>query len=209
MSSPSDRKRIGELLHQRLLSETDLTVTEEIAENFFLPLVQSLAREFPRLQDPSLIDAAAGDAILHLFDHPERFDPSRADLFTYLRVRARSQLLNRLRQEKNSVNKVVELRGAGAVFNVTGEPEFDVEADFAGREFQAGIIEQLRQVFIDPTDLGVLALMVEGERETKAFAQVLNITKLPADEQQRLVKKAKDRINKILDRKFRHRGKRR
>lgn len=207
MPSPSDRKRIGELLHERLLSGTDLKVTEEIAENFFHPLVRSLAGEF-RVEDQSSIYDAVGDAMIHLFNYPERFDPTRADLFTYLRVRARSRLLNRLCRQTEEVNKVVELEGSGVVFKMTGGGEADVEAGLASREFQAGVIEQLRSVFTDPTDLRVVALIIEGERETEEFAAALNITDRPADEQRRLVKQAKDRINKILERKFK-RGRRR
>lgn len=208
MSSPLDRKRLGEFLHQRLLSGTDPKVTEEIAEIFFPPLIKSLAGEFARLQDADLIDSAAADALLHLFDHPERFDPARADLLTYLRVRARSRLLDSLRQQKRAKNKTVELGDATTVFKVTGRGESDTEAEIASREFQAGVMEQLRRVFTDPYDLSVVALMIEGVRETEAFAEALNIADRPADEQQRLVKQAKDRINKILDRKFK-RGRKR
>jgi hypothetical protein len=46
----------------------------------------------------------------------------------------------------------------------------------------------------------VLALMLDGERSSAAYAQVLGITGLPAAEQEREVKRAKDRIKKRLER---------
>ncbi|HEX8072045.1 MAG TPA: sigma factor [Pyrinomonadaceae bacterium] len=203
MSSQADRKQLGERLHQRLLTGSDLTVTGEIAEAFMSALARSLAKEFPRLRDPHLIDTAVADALVNLFERPKRFDPSRAELFTYLRVRARSYLLNSLRREKGSENKVVELDDLRAVYDV------GAEAALISREFQAGVVERLRRVFTEPEDLRVVALLVENERKTEAFAEALGITGRPPEEQRKLVKQAKDRINKILDRKFGRKKKRR
>jgi DNA-directed RNA polymerase specialized sigma24 family protein len=204
MPSPNDLKQLGELLHQRLLSSSDLTVTSEIAEKFLPPLVRSLTREFQELSDRHLIDTAAEEALLNLFTHPERFNPARASLLTYLHIRARSYIRNRLggRGGPTAENKVVELDVAKAVY----ETGADAEAALISREFQGNVIGQLREVFTDPTDLRVIALMVEGVRETRDFAEALGVADRPADEQQRLVKQAKDRINKTLERKFRRRG---
>ena len=73
----------------------------------------------------------------------------------------------------------------------------------------AGIIEKLGRVFTDPVDLRVVALMVEGVRETSAYAEALGVADRPEDEQKKPVKQAKDRINKIFERKFRGKERRR
>lgn len=197
MSSPNDRKQLGELLHQRLLSG-EPTATAEIAEAFLQPLVKGLRKRFSRVNDDHLIQVAADDALVHLFEHPTKFEPARGELFTYLRLRAGGYLLNSLRRDRGEENKVVELDDMRAVYDV-GD---DAEAALISREFQAGVISRLRQVFTDPTDLRVLELMIEGERETEAFAEALEVTDRPLEEQRKLVKQAKDRINKTLDRKF-------
>lgn len=197
MPSPTDRKRLGELLHQRLLSG-DPMATAEIAEAFLQPLVKSLRKIFPRVNDDHLIQAAVDDSLIYLFKHPAKFDSARGELFIYLLLRAHGYVLNSLRHEKNEENKVVELDDMRAVYNV-GD---DVEAALISREFQEGVISRLREVFTDPTDLRVLELMIEGERETEAFAEALGVTDRPPEEQRKLVKQTKDRINKTLDRKF-------
>ena len=197
MSSPIDRKRLGELLHQRLLSG-DRTATAEIVEAFLPPLVSGLRRRFPRAGDDHLVQTAAHDALINLFEHPTKFDPARGELFTYLRLRACGYLLNSLRSKKEEANKVVELDDARAVYDA-GE---DAEDALISREFRAGVIERLRQVFTAATDLRVLALMIEGERETGSFAEALGATDRPPEEQRKLVKQVKDRIIKTLERKF-------
>ncbi|HYG82141.1 MAG TPA: hypothetical protein VD861_17205, partial [Pyrinomonadaceae bacterium] len=120
-------------------------------------------------------------------------------------IRAGSYLLNSLRREKGEENKVVELDDVRAVYNA-GD---DAETALISREFQAGVIGRLRRVFTNPMDLRVLALMIEGERETEAFAETLGVTERPPEEQRKLVKQVKDRINKTLDRKFGRKKKRR
>ena len=197
MSSPIDRKRLGELLHQRLLSG-DPTATAEIAEAFLQTLVKGLRKRFSRVKDDHFIQVAADDALIHLFEHPAKFEPARGELFTYLCLRASGYLLNSLRRERGEGNKVVELDEMRTVYDM-GD---DAETALISREFQAGVIRRLRQNFTDPTDLRVLALMVEGERDTGTFAEALGITDRPLEEQRKLVKQVKDRINKTLDSKF-------
>jgi hypothetical protein len=204
MASQDDRNRLGELLRQRLLSGSDLTVTSEIAEAFQLPLIKTLNSIFTNLPDPHLVTTAVNDALLDFFEHPTRFDPSRASLFTYLRWRAASYLRNSLsgRQYSLPKDKVVELDDPRAVYKLESR-EVDAETSLISREFQAGVIEKLRRIFTDPVDLRVVALMIEGVRETSAYAEALGVADRPLDEQKRFVKQVKDRINKIFERKFR------
>jgi len=205
MSSPEDRKLLGEHFHRRLLSGSDLTVSSEAAEEYLPALVRRLKRNFPMLPDPHLVETAANDALLDLIDHPERFEPSRSSLFTYLYWRARSYLLNSLGRGKGSPaqEKVVELDDPEAVYKLEAQ-EADAETLLISREYQAGIIEKLRRVFTDPGDLRVVVLRIEWVRETSAYAEALGVANRPEDEQKKLVKKAKDRIEKILERRFRN-----
>jgi hypothetical protein len=49
-------------------------------------------------------------------------------------------------------------------------------------------------------DLAVLALLRDGERKTAAYARVLGIADRPIEEQRRIVKREKDRLQKRLAR---------
>src|SRR5438128_1662409 len=83
---------VGLALHARLLGQ-DATASCDVCEAFLPPLVAQLAAAFPG-HHPHAYQTAAEDALLSLFAHPERFDPARADLTTYLRMAARRDLLN-------------------------------------------------------------------------------------------------------------------
>ena len=56
------------------------------------------------------------------------------------------------------------------------------------------------QRLLDPRDRQILALRLQGERRTEAFAEILGLSYLPIEAQRREVKRAKDRIDKILRR---------
>jgi hypothetical protein len=61
--------------------------------------------------------------------------------------------------------------------------------------------EGLMNLLQDPKDRQILALRLEGERRTAVFAEILGVSHLPMEVQRREVKRAKDRIDKILRRK--------
>ncbi len=207
MSSQIDRKQLWQRLHQRLLSGSSPTVTGEIATEFLPVIIRSLSRVFPNVNDPHLIETAAEEAIIFYLDHPAQFDPARASLFTYLRMRAKGYLLNSLGRQKNSQasqegGKVVELDGVETVYRVETQDEDDAETALIERESKADIEHRLSEIITDPAEFKVLALMLEGVRETSTFADALGITDQPLAEQARLVKQCKDRIKKAVQRKY-------
>ena len=60
--------------------------------------------------------------------------------------------------------------------------------------------EYLVNLLQDPKDRQILALRLQGERRTEAFAAILGISHLPSEDQSREVKRAKDRIDKVIRR---------
>lgn len=203
MPSTTDLKQLGERLHQRLLAGSSLTVTNEIAENFLRPVARSLGREFSQISDHHLIDSAAEDSLVYYFDHPAQYDPSRSSLFTFLRLRAKGFMLNSLGRQKNLAvaEKVVELDSTDIVYEVEA-PDESAETAFIERESESKIVGQLREIITDPTDFQVVMLMLDGVRNTRAFAEVLGVADLSEAEQAILVKRAKDRLKKTVQRKF-------
>lgn len=193
-------KQEGERLHQLLL-DGSRTATAEIAELFLQPLIKRLRVEFRQLKDPDLIDMSVTDALVNYFEHPEKFEPARSSLFTYLRTRARTYLLNRLGH--GASKKVVELGEAETVYQMTNEGESDTESLLVSNTYQAEIMQQVQKHITGPTDLRIVTLMIQGISETTEYAKVLGITDRPFAEQKRTVKRHKDRINKIIERKIR------
>jgi RNA polymerase sigma-70 factor, ECF subfamily len=204
MSPPTNLRQLGEEMHARLLGETSVTVTSEIAETFLSPVANSLRKEFSSLGDPHMIETAVGDALIAYFNNPTRFDPRLASLFTYLRLLAKSRLLNLVAGEKklSAPEKVVELEAVESVYEMTDSEFADPEKALARHESDGATWRKLRELFTDPIDLELIKLMMEGVRETDRFAALLGLSSLPAEERARDVKRHKDRLKKIIQRKY-------
>ena len=65
----------------------------------------------------------------------------------------------------------------------------------------AAVTETIRNLFPSEQDQKLAILVVEGVRATSSFAEVLGIADRPIDQQREIVKKQKDRIKKVLQRK--------
>ncbi|MBI1763824.1 MAG: hypothetical protein HYR56_20560 [Acidobacteria bacterium] len=203
MSDQADFKELGERLHQRLRDGRDSRVSAEIAERFLPPLAQLLRRHFARLPDPQLIESAAIDALLHYFAHPEKFDPAKGSLLGYLRLDATRDLLNLLARQK----KVVELQQPLPEYDVLDKAASDPETQLLAQA--TPLVRLVRACVTDPVDRELLELMTDGVRETAAYAAVLGIANRPARAQEKLVKRHKDRLKKMLRRAWQRHNKQR
>lgn len=187
-------------LHRRLCNG-DRTASEEIASLLLSPLVQNVSRKFSRTDEHTIWDGVT-DAILDYCARPDQFDTTRAvPLDRFLYTAAWRNVANSLRGETRRKAREEKAGHAYAEFAVELDPA-------AGNLLQEEEIEQLhrQQVELMSTlsgekDRQILALRLQGERRTEAFAKILEISHLPMDAQRREVKQAKDRIDKILRRK--------
>jgi len=202
MSSPLNLRLIGAKLHEQLLAGSSLVVTSEIAETFMPLLIKSLRGEYFNVKDVTLIESAVIDAVMTYFAHPERYNPEKAGLFTYLRLRAASNLLNLLAAEKS--HKFVELEAPSSVNEAEGD---DIEGSLIHREVNDRVMRQIRGILPDPVDQELASLMISGIRDTSSFAEKLNILHCDPEEQARIVKRHKDRIKASLKRKYRRESK--
>jgi DNA-directed RNA polymerase specialized sigma24 family protein len=137
----------------------------------------------------------ATDAIVSYLSEPQRFDPNRASLFTYLVTIANGDALNlcrdRRREQKNHT-RLVELSAAeGNVLDGGADDRLDAE-----RLIRAHI----DKVAETDVDRQVLELMLQGERDTTTYAAVLGVAHLPIAEQRGAIKKCRDKIEKRLKR---------
>lgn len=189
-------------LHRRLLAQ-DPTASNEAALYWFPRLFATLHRRNPDVRDPHLLEEAAETALLEYLKRPDRYDPARLSLSSYLLMAADRDLKNLLQREGRHRAHLVPLDPVAH-----GTPARNDEQDTDEEEITLppGVTrEQVLQALWDkvqnPRDREVLRLMVvEGERRTEVFAQVLGIGHLPRDAQRREVKRVKDRLNKVMRR---------
>jgi len=192
----------GRTFHQRLL-EGDVTATSEIAELFMPVIIDKLNRRYPNLDNPHLIDTAVEDALMNYFRRPEQYDPAKLSLVGYLRMSAEGDLRNLLKREKliqtqQSLSECVELVNDDAEHEVEVQDDLDLEALVFAQ--CSPIWQRLSDLLPDPVDQGIVLLMIEGERETSAYASLLGILDRPPKERSQAVKRHKDRIKKKLQR---------
>jgi len=200
-SHPFPSPEEGFALHRRILDE-ELVAPNEFSECYLGPLSDWLAARSPSVH-PDDCCTAAIDALTDYFGHPEKYDPAKLELGAYLRMAARRDLSNLGRSEAKHQRR--------------RNPDFRVEEDdFGGnslrddpltssirREEQEATRERLDAVGAECTgsERAFLALMREGERNTGRFALALEVEHLPEAEQQRVVKRARDRFVKRIHRK--------
>jgi len=156
------------------------------------PLVRALAL-WGKGAHADDIETAAADAVLALIKRPERYDPAKSPLPAFLLLVARRRWLNQFAAERR--HRVGKIPWDDVEFALAdGNEEGDDAPSFDRPEMQ-GVIASFSDV-----DRRLFDLMLGGERNTAAFAAVMGITDRPSDEQEREVKRAKDRIKARLKR---------
>lgn len=179
-------------LHQAVLAG-DPTASARAFEALLGPLVARLEFKWPIL-DRRDIEEQAADALISYVTNPQRYDPRRAGLLTYLVLDADGDLKNAYRSPRRQREQLADdVEDQPSPRNQTTDDEVFSDDD---RLFFA----KLRSAFPEEVDRQVIYLLLENERATSAYAEVLGITHLPSEEQRLEVKRVKDRIKKKLGR---------
>ena len=186
---------VGHALHARLLAG-DLLTHRDLCHAFIPPLVAILSRRFPRY--PDLVQTAVHDAMVTYLTNPSAYNPDLLDLGRYLRMLARRDLLNLLRLEARQTRPLnplpdVELADDG------GNNVLDAVLSKEEAEAARLVVQRLRGD-LNERDRAVLDLILEEERRTTVYAAVLGVADQPENEQARIVKRAKDRVRKRIER---------
>jgi DNA-directed RNA polymerase specialized sigma24 family protein len=173
--------------------------SEELAQRMLERLVSELGGKFP-FTDSQLISNGVTDAILEYCAKPVSFDASRGvPLDRYLAKAAwrnvanlwRGEKRRKAREEKSveySDQKVVELHPSAGNL---------LQNEALAQKEQ---VAELMQTLENPVDRQVFKLRMLGERRTEEFAKAMGISHLPLVRQRSAVKRAKDRIEKLLKR---------
>jgi RNA polymerase sigma-70 factor (ECF subfamily) len=162
-------------------------------------LVDAISRRFPRNDEQTVWDGVV-DAFLDYCARPHQFDEERGvPLDRFLRMASRRNVANLLRGEgrRRAREEVAQSDARSAVeLNPTAGNVLQQEETRELQRQQEGMMDRLS----DPRDRQILALRLQGERRTEAFAEILGIAHLPIAAQRREVKRTKDRIDKMLRR---------
>lgn len=81
-----------------------------------------------------------------------------------------------------------------------------MEATLVQRDDQDRMMEQLGEILPDPRDMEMVGMMMAGVRENILYAELLDVTDKPLEEQRSIVKRHKDRLKKIIQRKYKREG---
>ena len=182
----------------------DVTAPADLAQRFLEDTRRALSLGYPAADEQAVMSAAI-DAVLGVAAHPERVDLSKGSLGRYLRMSARGDLRNALAAsgQRRSREPSLEAVEVGALERnmYRSDPNADPTAEAgiraASRDF--GDVD-LHKVVSNSRELAVLRAMLEGERHTQVFAEILGIEALDDASQRAEVKKVKDRLSLRLRR---------
>ena len=209
-NKPSSETQVR--LHLRLLAR-DPDAPADFVHAFLTPLLEALYRAFPgdARPDPALVDDCVMDTLLKFPKQPEKLDPARGSLWTYLFLDAKRDVLNAL--DKHRRRRDREREGLAVVAQdqrnrneeQEGQAFAAIDQDDTPSYLPAGVClvnvrAEVAAILADPTDLAVVILLAEGIRDTRSYAAALGILHLSPAEQRRYVKQAKDRWKKRLSR---------
>ena len=205
MAVSNENRKMWDELHNRLISG-DVIASAEIAELFLPLLIGKLNRVFQNIDDPHLIETAVIDTLMDYLSKPNQYDPNRGNLFSFLILKAKSDLLNflspkKIDQVRVDLAEIVELDNDSSVYGVELIDEMDVEELITNN--LSPVWTHLSSIIPDRTDQEIVKLMMDGIRETDVYAEVMGIQNLPDDERSRIVKQNKDRLKKVIQRHIR------
>jgi RNA polymerase sigma factor (sigma-70 family) len=194
-------------LHERLLAR-DPVASEEVAR-LFLEAVRrhvSLRAQVHGVFDHDLINDAAVDAVFDYIRRPDKFSPVKSSLRTYLKLAAERDLINAVRKDRRR-RRGEELSGDVELAVVSGNKGSEIERILRDPDdalFKSATedesLDEVVEMIGPGSDQVLVRMMMDGERRTSAFAEVLGISNLPVPEQRRTVKQHKDRLKQQLKR---------
>ncbi|WP_158501804.1 RNA polymerase sigma factor [Vitiosangium sp. GDMCC 1.1324] len=185
--SPS---RVDEVtLHERVL-QRDPVAPVEVFQTYMPWLLRALRKTCER---EDAYDSAI-DAVFVYLQHPERYDPQRSRLFTYLRQIAQKRGVDRHRSHAARARR--EQGFAGIVELQATAPNEELERGMEA----ALVLERLEKYDITQRDRAALRLILQGERSTRELAKALGLESSSEVEMRREVKRHRDRLMKLLER---------
>jgi hypothetical protein len=147
---------------------------------------------------------AAADALLEYLADPSKYDPSKANLLTFLKVAADRDMMNLLAKQGRREGKI-ETKDPVELYEYDGNKDVGTSHDPVVQEVAEDAAVKELDVFIrtnfeDPIDRELALLVLDDVRETVEYVSVLGIDDLDELSQRAEVKRHKDRIKVKLKR---------
>lgn len=190
------------VLHAKLLAD-DPTATARIAELLLPAVVSHLRIKYPKQHEHMHVEAAS-DALLEYLGNPSRFDPSKAQLDTYIKYAASRDMINLINKDNRRAGKFqivdpVELPESDRN-NIEHASEDPILRDIIDAADEQDLELLITQTFDSDIDREVARMVLDGVRETSEYVEVLGISEFDRSEQAAIVKKHKDRVKVRLKR---------
>jgi RNA polymerase sigma-70 factor (ECF subfamily) len=199
-------------LYLRLL-ERDPVATSAFIEAFMPSLLAALQAAFTNMStlDADIVDNCVMDTLLRFPEQPEKYQPGRGALWTYLYVDAKRDVLNEIDRVNRQRRREQDALRIVALDEQTRNEQWQEQAFASALESEADrylpdgvsldkVRAEITSILSHATDQVIVQLLVAGVRETERYADVMGITHLPVIEQRKQVKQAKDRLKKRLNR---------
>lgn len=191
-------------LHQ-LVQSGDTLALAKLYDEYGENIVNVLRIDFNDLakKDDSYLFEAVNQAFMGYYSNPNTFDPTQKTLKNFLILAAKRDLQNIIEKNKKHVGKLKALTDVEVEENIWNRIEENThlpDAEIIQSESISLVNQELRNYFKNECDFELAKMILRGERETEAYAAILQIETLEKAEKQEEVKKHKDRIKKVLDR---------
>jgi RNA polymerase sigma-70 factor (ECF subfamily) len=184
---------INELDLYRRALKRDPVILADLFEALAEKIIKFVMNDLKCSEDTA--DNAVFDALTDYVEQPERYDPQKGRLLTYLTQAAKYQAKDRLKSEAATARREQEFGRVVELWRRTPKEEMEnaVEA--------SRVMEQLRKRgLLKDEDMAAFELIMKGERSTERLAQALGLGALPLEQMRREVKRHRDRLMKILER---------
>jgi RNA polymerase sigma-70 factor (ECF subfamily) len=191
--APVPPSEFAQDIHQRLLAG-DPIAPSELAVAYLPLLLRWLQGRIRSIPDEHLITDAATDALLDYADHPTRFDPTKAALLHYLKMSAWFDLLNALKRQQRRRRREIPVDPV----ELPPPAGNTIQEDDDDTLTAQSLMERVLEAIPEPRDRQLLHLLLDGERRTRPYAEILGLQNHDELEQRRLVKRHKDRLKKRL-----------
>ncbi|NOK39089.1 sigma-70 family RNA polymerase sigma factor [Corallococcus exercitus] len=172
----------------------DKAASVDVFRAFMDPLVRALERN-PGCNHDDANDSAL-DALYSYFQKPQKYDPRKSSLITYLGQIARRRAQDRYRAASSRTLRDQDFGSLVELWSVPPNKAMETRVEVHL------ILEKIDQAGHSEKDKACLRLMFAGERSTDRLAEVLELMHLPQLERRREVKRNQDRLMKALKRLF-------
>jgi RNA polymerase sigma-70 factor (ECF subfamily) len=191
MRHPSPEEEM--VLHQRLLEHDPLAYFD-----VFSMYMERIAKKLKGLGfDVDVARDAALETVLAYRKNPERYDPRKVHLFTYIMGVARHKALDRWRSVQSQAQREKK-QGDVELLRRTPKDQMEKMETYVRVRQLLELLE--KGAVLNERDQIILRLFLTGESSTEELAKVLRWPPMSKEDRQLKAKQLRDRLMKLLER---------